>query len=144
MKSEFARSYKELDVYYPYPDTAYGVLSWWDYGYWITRMAHRLPAANPGQDQRAIKDMAAFFTAQDEKTANKMIEKVDGGYKVKVGSVAHPMEDKHYIEWVELISGDTVQRQFLNPGEAPEATFITKAKDVSAREYCNLHGLWRA
>ncbi|MBN2077154.1 MAG: oligosaccharyl transferase, archaeosortase A system-associated [Dehalococcoidales bacterium] len=72
--------YKELDVYYPYPDTAYGVLSWWDYGYWITRMAHRLPTANPGQDQRAIKDMAAFFTAQDEETANKVIEKVDGEY----------------------------------------------------------------
>ncbi len=72
--------YQDLDVYYPYPDTAYGVLSWWDYGYWITRMAHRLPTANPGQDQRAIKDMAAFFTAQDEETADKVIEKVDGEY----------------------------------------------------------------
>jgi superoxide reductase len=73
-----------------------------------------------------------------------VLEKIDGGYKVKVGSVAHPMEDKHYIEWVELIAGDTVQRQFLNPGEAPEATFSTDATDVSAREYCNLHGLWRS
>ncbi len=72
--------YKALDVYYPYPDTAYGVLSWWDYGYWITRMAHRLPCANPGQDPRAIRDMAAFFTAQDEETADKVIEKVDGRY----------------------------------------------------------------
>jgi len=72
--------YKELDVYYPYPDTAYGVLAWWDYGYWITRMAHRLPTANPGQDPRAIRDMAAFFTAQDEETANRVIEKVDGEY----------------------------------------------------------------
>jgi superoxide reductase len=73
-----------------------------------------------------------------------VLEKIDGGYKVNVGSVAHPMEEKHYIEWVELISGDTVQRQFLNPGEAPEATFNTDATDVSAREYCNLHGLWRS
>jgi len=72
--------YKELDIYYPYPDTAYGVLSWWDYGYWITRMAHRLPTANPGQDQRAIKDMSAFFTAQDEENANKVIERIDGEY----------------------------------------------------------------
>lgn len=72
--------YKELDVYYPYPETAYGVLSWWDYGYWITRMAHRLPCANPGQDPRAIRDMAAFFTAQDEETADKVIEKIDGEY----------------------------------------------------------------
>ena len=73
-----------------------------------------------------------------------VLEKIDGGYKVKVGSVPHPMEDKHFIEWVELISGDSVQRQFLNPGDAPEATFNTDATDVSAREYCNLHGLWRS
>jgi superoxide reductase len=73
-----------------------------------------------------------------------VVEKVDSGYKVKVGSVAHPMEEKHYIEWVELIAGDNVQRQFLNPGEAPEATFTTDAAEVTAREFCNLHGLWRS
>jgi superoxide reductase len=71
------------------------------------------------------------------------IEKVEGGYKVKVGSVAHPMEEKHYIEWVELIADDEVYRRFLKPGEAPEATFRVSAQKVSAREYCNLHGLWR-
>ena len=72
-----------------------------------------------------------------------VIEKVDGGYKVKVGSVAHPMEEKHYIEWVELIANDEVYRRFLKPGQAPEATFRVAAEKVSAREYCNLHGLWR-
>ena len=72
-----------------------------------------------------------------------VVEKIDGGYKVIVGSVPHPMEEKHYIEWIELIAGDTVMRQFLNPGEAPEATFMTGAADVTAREFCNLHGLWR-
>jgi superoxide reductase len=71
------------------------------------------------------------------------IEKIEGGYKVKVGSVAHPMEEKHYIEWVELIADDEVYRRFLKPGEAPEATFRVSAQKVSAREYCNLHGLWR-
>ena len=71
-------------------------------------------------------------------------EKVDAGYKVKVGDVPHPMEEKHYIEFVELIADGKVYRQFLNPGEAPEALFCIEAAQVSAREYCNLHGLWKA
>lgn len=73
-----------------------------------------------------------------------VIEKIDGGYKVKLGSVPHPMEEKHYIEWIELVAGSKVQRQFLKPGDAPEAAFQTTAIDVSARAYCNLHGLWRS
>ena len=73
-----------------------------------------------------------------------VIEKVDGGIKVKVGSVPHPMEDKHYIEWIELIAGDTAYRQFLNPGDAPEAVFMVDANQVTAREYCNLHGHWKS
>jgi superoxide reductase len=72
-----------------------------------------------------------------------VIEKVEGGVKVKVGDVAHPMEDKHYIEWIEIIAGDKADRQFLNPGEAPEAFFKTEAENVTAREFCNLHGLWK-
>lgn len=73
-----------------------------------------------------------------------VIEKVAGGYTVKVGAVAHPMEEKHYIEWIELIAGDKAYRQFLKPGDAPEAFFAVDAAQVSAREYCNLHGLWKA
>jgi superoxide reductase len=73
-----------------------------------------------------------------------VIEKVEGGFKVKVGSVAHPMEEKHYIEWVELIADGKAYRQFLKPGQAPEAIFKIDAASVSAREYCNLHGLWKA
>ena len=73
-----------------------------------------------------------------------VVEKVDGGVKVKVGDVPHPMEDKHYIEWIELTAGDKVYRQFLKPGQAPEAVFETDASQVSARELCNLHGLWRS
>lgn len=72
-----------------------------------------------------------------------VIEKVEGGVKVKVGDVAHPMEEKHYIEWIEIIDGGKADRQFLNPGEAPEAVFKTDAQSVTAREYCNLHGLWK-
>ena len=73
-----------------------------------------------------------------------VIEKVDGGVKVNVGSVAHPMEESHYIEWVEIIADGEAYRQFLNPGEAPEATFCIEAEQITAREYCNLHGLWKA
>lgn len=73
-----------------------------------------------------------------------VIEKAAAGIKVKVGSVAHPMEEKHYIEWIEVIADGKAYRKFLNPGEAPEATFELKAEKVTAREYCNLHGLWKA
>jgi superoxide reductase len=72
-----------------------------------------------------------------------VIEKIDGGFKVKVGSVAHPMEEKHYIEWIELLADGKAYRQFLQPGMAPEAVFNMQAESVTAREYCNLHGLWK-
>jgi superoxide reductase len=73
-----------------------------------------------------------------------VIEKVSGGVNVKVGEVAHPMLDKHYIEWIEIIADGKACRQFLNPGDAPEATFKVEATRIIAREYCNLHGLWKA
>lgn len=73
-----------------------------------------------------------------------VVEKAAGGVTVKVGSVAHPMEEKHYIEWIEIIADGKAYRQFLAPGQAPEAFFPVEAAKVTAREYCNLHGLWRA
>lgn len=73
-----------------------------------------------------------------------VIEKTADGFKVKVGSVAHPMEEKHYIEWVEVIADGKAYRQFLNPGDAPEAFFNIDAEQITAREYCNVHGLWKA
>ncbi len=63
---------------------------------------------------------------------------------VKVGSVAHPMEESHYIEWIELVADGKAYRQFLKPGEQPVATFPITAKQVTVREYCNLHGHWSA
>ncbi len=74
-----------------------------------------------------------------------VIERVSNGVKVTVGSVPHPMEEKHYIEWIELLVGDTVLRQYLKPGALPVAIFEgVTATNVVAREFCNLHGLWRA
>lgn len=73
-----------------------------------------------------------------------VIEKTATGYKVLVGSVAHPMEEKHYIEFIELIADGKVYRQDLLPGQKPEAEFCIQATTVAAREYCNIHGLWKA
>ncbi len=73
-----------------------------------------------------------------------VIEKSGNSVTVKVGSVDHPMEEKHYIEWIQLIVDGKSYRQFLNPGEAPKATFDVSGSSISAREYCNLHGLWKA
>ena len=73
-----------------------------------------------------------------------VIEMGDGTIKVSVGSVPHPMEDEHYIEWIELIADNKSYHQFLKPGEAPEAVFNLTASSVTAREYCNLHGHWSA
>jgi superoxide reductase len=86
----------------------------------------------------------------DEKTADAatekhvpVIEKIDDGYKVKVGSVPHPMQDEHFIEWIELLADGKAYRQFLQPGNEPEAVFSVEANSVSAREHCNVHGLWK-
>jgi superoxide reductase len=73
-----------------------------------------------------------------------VIEKTANGFKVKVGSVAHPMEEKHYIMWIEVMADGKVYRQALKPGQAPEAEFCIAAQNIVAREYCNIHGLWKA
>ena len=71
-------------------------------------------------------------------------EKTDHGVKVTVGSVAHPMESEHYIEWIEAIAGGKAYREFLEPGGAPEATFCVDGSIEKVRAYCNIHGLWKA
>lgn len=73
-----------------------------------------------------------------------VIEKTEKGVLVKVGSVPHPMEDAHYIEWIEIIVRGNSYRKFLKPGDAPEAEFEVSAEEpIEAREYCNIHGLWK-
>jgi superoxide reductase len=69
--------------------------------------------------------------------------RVDGGWEVVVGSVAHPMEEKHWIEWIELNANGTSYKEFLNPGQEPKAFFPVDAAEVTVREFCNLHGLWK-
>lgn len=73
-----------------------------------------------------------------------VVAKIDGGYLVKVGEVAHPMGEDHNIEWIDLVADGKAYREFLKPGSAPEATFLVDASEVTARAYCNLHGLWKS
>lgn len=75
-----------------------------------------------------------------------VMEKTDKGVKIKVGSTAHPMEENHCIEWVELVADNQVYRKILKPGDMPEAEFDVKLDDISQiglREYCSIHGLWK-
>jgi len=73
-----------------------------------------------------------------------VVTKVEGGLRVAVGSVPHPMEAKHFIQWIEVLADGKLYRQSLQPGGKPEAFFPIQADKVIAREYCNLHGLWKA
>ncbi len=93
-----------------------------------------------GQPMRLIKENTV--DAAKEKHV-PVIERNGDMVTVKVGSVAHPMEEKHYIEWIELLADGRIYRKHLKPGDKPEASFICKAEKLVAREYCNLHGLWK-
>ncbi|MEM3546325.1 MAG: desulfoferrodoxin [Candidatus Bathyarchaeia archaeon] len=72
-----------------------------------------------------------------------VVEKTEKTVRVKVGSTPHPMEEKHYIEWIEVVADDATLRKFLKPGDKPEAVFELKADKIQARAYCNIHGLWK-
>lgn len=73
-----------------------------------------------------------------------VVERTDTGVKVKIGEIPHPMEEKHYIEWVEITANGEAYRRFLKPGDPPEAVFKVAAKKVEARAYCNVHSLWKS
>lgn len=85
-----------------------------------------------------------FEDAGNEKHV-PVVEPTDGGIKVKVGSVEHPMEEKHFITFIEVLTENKVCRAELKPGQKPEAEFPVNKEDVlEVREYCNIHGLWAA
>ncbi len=72
-----------------------------------------------------------------------IFEKIEGGVIVKIGAVEHPMVDAHYIEWIEVITKNKIYRKYLMPGDAPQAEFLLSEDILQAREYCNVHGLWK-
>ena len=73
-----------------------------------------------------------------------VIEKTEKGLLVKVGSTTHPMEEEHYIEWIEIYADGKSYKKFLKPGDAPELEFELDPEGVQARAYCNIHGLWKS
>ncbi len=94
-----------------------------------------------GQPMEHLEAQTADFTTEKHVP---VIEEISGGYRVTVGSTLHPMEEAHYIEWIELIADGRSCRKFLRPGDEPVATFEISADQVTAREFCNVHGLWRS
>jgi superoxide reductase len=92
-----------------------------------------------GQEMNLMREQTADQTTEKHVP---IIEKIPSGIKAVVGSTLHPMEEKHYIEWIEIITKGGASRKFLKPGDKPESLF----KDVEGlekiREYCNIHGLW--
>ncbi len=94
-----------------------------------------------GEDMELLKENTV--DAAKEKHV-PVIESGAGGVKVKVGAVPHPMEEAHFIEFIEVIQGDSLCRMWLKPGAVPEAEFKIEGSGLTAREYCNMHGLWKA
>jgi len=93
------------------------------------------------------KDMETLEPKTQDEGQEKhvpVIEKTEQGIKVKVGDIPHPMEDEHFIQFIEIIADNKVYRQELKPGQEPEAEFPIHADNIIAREYCNIHGLWQS
>ena len=109
----------------------------------IVELVHGGPGALSCCNQKMVRFTENTTDAAQEKHV-PVIDITADSITVKVGSVAHPMLDEHSIELIELIADGKVYRQNLKPGEAPEATFPVIAQQVTAREYCNLHGLLSA
>ena len=104
---------------------------------------------HPGKGQLVCcgQPMKLFEAKTADSSTEKhvpVVTKEGDGYRVVVGSTLHPMEEKHYIEWIELIVDGVAYRQFLNPGDKPEAFFKVQGDNVKVREYCNVHGLWES
>jgi superoxide reductase len=93
-----------------------------------------------GEDMKLLDEKTADSTTEKHVP---VIEKIEGGYKVTVGSTIHPMTEAHYIQMIELVTEKGTLRKYLSPGDEPVATFLTSCEKVVAREYCNLHGLWK-
>ncbi len=93
-----------------------------------------------GQPMKLLKEQTE---EQGKEKHMPVVERIEKGIRVKVGSVPHPMEEKHYIEWIEVISSDRIMSRFLKPGDTPEAKFEIDEAIVEVREYCTIHGLWK-
>ena len=93
-----------------------------------------------GQPMKLLKEQTE---EQGKEKHMPVVERIEKGVRVKVGSIPHPMEEKHYIEWIEVVSSDRIMSRFLKPGDTPEAKFEIDEAIVEVREYCTIHGLWK-
>ena len=110
---------------------------------------HIIEVINKGQGTLVCcgQDMTLLSENSQDAALEKhvpVIEVTADGIKVSVGSVAHPMTEEHYIQWIEVVVDDKICRAWLKPGDAPVAMFNIKGSKITAREYCNLHGHWKA
>lgn len=94
-----------------------------------------------GQPMRLVETKKS---GEGEEKHLPVVERLNNKVTVKVGNVKHPMEENHYIEWIEILAGDSVYRKRLKPGDDPEAEFEVDGDNISVRAYCNVHGLWLA
>ncbi|NHJ04663.1 MAG: desulfoferrodoxin [Candidatus Heimdallarchaeota archaeon] len=94
-----------------------------------------------GEPMKLLKEQTADW--KNEKHVPVIEQLEEGKIKVVVGSTPHPMTDEHYIEWIEVIQDGKAYRKFLKPGDDPKAKFKIKGEGIIAREYCNIHGLWK-
>lgn len=113
------------------------------------RCGNIIEVVHPGVGRLACcgQEMAPFSEKDSDVGKEKhvpIITNNNGIINVKVSSVPHPMEEMHYIEWIEIIADDHAYKKFMKPGEEPEAEFALNAKAVKARAYCNVHGLWKS
>jgi len=104
--------------------------------------------AGPGALVCCSKDMKYFEEKTEDASTEKhvpYIEKTEKGILVKVGqNQDHPMADEHFIEWIQILYNGSSYRKFLKPGDKPQAEFNVSSDNVIAREYCNVHGLWKS
>lgn len=93
--------------------------------------------------QPMLKLLAKTSEQEGKEKHVPVVERDGDSIRVKVGSVPHPMEEKHHIEWVELVADGKTYREFFEPGKPAEAVFNVQAERIAVREYCNVHGLWK-
>ncbi len=118
--------YKFYDLDYQYPDSAYGVTAWWDYGYWISRTAHRLPSANPAQDPNAIRRVANLFLSSDESEAESLMTEMDSSYIMADFAL---ITNKYWavIDWAEQNQDDYIRTYYVQEKDylKPWNVFLT-------------------
>ena len=95
--------------------------------------------------QKPMEELVAKTTDEGTEKHLPVLEETESGVLVKVGSVPHPMDEDHYIVWIEIVTTDSkVYRHYLKPTHPPQTRFVLSSKNVKlVRSYCNVHGLWQ-